>query len=357
MKYEQTKNMNIPLKTKALTDAAADRLRALGLAVQPQKRPPAGIEADAWLRIAREKLAADYVVEAKARLNEATLAAALNQLKYLATAAKQPGLLVADYITPAMAARIREAGHEFVDAVGNAYINRPGTLIFVTGMKPEKQPPKPAANRVHTTAGLKIQFAFLCLPELATATQREIATAAAVALGTVPPVLADLREQGMLLTTKARRQLRITRRLVDDWALGYALRLRPKTLLRTYETPNFQGWKDWKLDPKHVRWGGEPGANLLVGYLRPGILTLYADKAPARLIVEQRMNEARTAIKEGTVELRRRFWGERLDTANPPNVVAPILVYADLLATGDARCIETAELVYEKHIARLVDAR
>lgn len=344
-------------KTTVLTDAAVTRLRALGLTVQAQKKPPAGIEADAWLHVVREKQAVDYVVEAKARLDEATLGAALNQLKYLANEAKQPGLLVADYVTPVMAARIREAGYEFADAVGNAYINRPGTLIFVTGMKPEKRPPKPAANRVHTTAGLKIQFAFFCLPELATATQREIAAAAAVALGAVPAVLGDLQEQGMLLTTKARRRLLITRRLVDDWALGYARRLRPKALLKIYETPNFRGWKDWELDTKHVRWGGEPAANLLVGYLRPGVLTLYADKAPARLIVEQRMNEARTANRQGTVELRKRFWSERLDATNPPNVVAPILIYADLLATGDARCIETAELVYEKHIARLVEAR
>ena len=34
--------------------------------------------------------------------------------------------------------------------------------------------------------------------------------------------------------------------------------------------------------------------------------------------------------------------------------VHPILVYADLLATGNQRNIETARMIYEQHIVRLV---
>ncbi|MBW1728433.1 MAG: hypothetical protein JRJ62_12840, partial [Deltaproteobacteria bacterium] len=32
----------------------------------------------------------------------------------------------------------------------------------------------------------------------------------------------------------------------------------------------------------------------------------------------------------------------------------PILVYADLLATGDHRNIEAAEIIYEKYIGRFI---
>ena len=52
------------------------------------------------------------------------------------------------------------------------------------------------------------------------------------------------------------------------------------------------------------------------------------------------------------VEVRKRFWnfpGEALH----PDLVPPLLVYADLLATGDARCIDTAKLVYDSYVARL----
>jgi hypothetical protein len=35
-------------------------------------------------------------------------------------------------------------------------------------------------------------------------------------------------------------------------------------------------------------------------------------------------------------------------------LVPPLLIYADLMATGDARAIEAAEIIYDKYIARLV---
>jgi hypothetical protein len=34
----------------------------------------------------------------------------------------------------------------------------------------------------------------------------------------------------------------------------------------------------------------------------------------------------------------------------------PLLIYAELLATGDARCLEAAKRVYEDHLTRLFDA-
>lgn len=55
----------------------------------------------------------------------------------------------------------------------------------------------------------------------------------------------------------------------------------------------------------------------------------------------------------GDIEILKRFWnfptlGERTD------IVPALLVYADLLATGDDRNIETAQMVYEQHLAGLV---
>lgn len=44
----------------------------------------------------------------------------------------------------------------------------------------------------------------------------------------------------------------------------------------------------------------------------PGVLTLYAEKPPARLIVEYRMTAARPNDEHGLVEVREPFWGEDL---------------------------------------------
>ncbi|HCN91356.1 MAG TPA: hypothetical protein DIT28_19630, partial [Oxalobacteraceae bacterium] len=49
---------------------------------------------------------------------------------------------------------------------------------------------------------------------------------------------------------------------------------------------------------------------------------------------------------------RRRFWNFPGDPEHD-KLVPPLLVYADLLATGDARCIETAKMIYETYVARL----
>jgi hypothetical protein len=64
---------------------------------------------------------------------------------------------------------------------------------------------------------------------------------------------------------------------------------------------------------------------------------------------------ARTAT-EGVLEVRKPFWGGAPHEAARPDTVPPALVYADLLATGDGRCIETAQLIYDKYLARLFPA-
>jgi hypothetical protein len=32
-----------------------------------------------------------------------------------------------------------------------------------------------------------------------------------------------------------------------------------------------------------------------------------------------------------------------------------VLIYADLLATSDARCIETAQMLYDRYLARFIE--
>jgi hypothetical protein len=48
----------------------------------------------------------------------------------------------------------------------------------------------------------------------------------------------------------------------------------------------------------------------------------------------------------------RKFW--KFENHGYVDMVHPILVYADLLATGDPRNIETAKIIYEKDIVRYI---
>lgn len=316
---------------------------------------------DGRMRVGKGDAQITYAVQAKRHLTPATLGAATAHLRRAAEATGQPALLVTHCLSTLMAERLRASNQPFADAAGNAYLQGPGLLVYVTGRKLAGEPEIAATSRAFTTAGLKVQFALICDPALADAPLRAIAAAAGVALGGVPAVLADLQRSGSLLVQGKKRRLNATRRLLDDWAQDYARRLRPKTLLKTYTSPHFDAWESWQLDPSQMLWGGEPAARLLVQDLRPGVLTLYAEKIPARLMVEQRMTSvSATLMQQRVIELRRPFWGSlpaaESSAAELPGSVPPALVYADLLATGDSRCLETAELIYDRHLARLFPA-
>jgi hypothetical protein len=53
---------------------------------------------------------------------------------------------------------------------------------------------------------------------------------------------------------------------------------------------------------------------------------------------------------EGNVEVLQKFWNFDQEVVPGPRLVPPLLVYADLLATGDARNLETAALIRERHL-------
>jgi len=50
------------------------------------------------------------------------------------------------------------------------------------------------------------------------------------------------------------------------------------------------------------------------------------------------------------VEILKRFW--KFNNEDHPLLTPRPLVYADLLAIGDARCLETAKLLYGDIVAR-----
>ena len=163
----------------------------------------------------------------------------------------------------------------------------------------------------------------------------------------------DLQEMRYLTAIRRIRRFNATKRMLDEWTLAYARTLRPKILIGRYRTPTIQDWQDWKIGNEGTLWGGEPAGALLTGYLKPGTLTLYAKQVPPRMIFDHKLvADPNQLTEDGIVEFRQRFWNFDVPT-NKPNTVPPALVYADLLATGDARCIETARKIYDEYLARL----
>jgi hypothetical protein len=300
-------------------------------------------EADAVFQVADEKR---LVAEIKRTLTPATLGHLAARLERF----PRPRLLVTSYVTPPMAERLRERDIAFIDTCGNAYLRLPNMLIYVTGRKPQTPPPRDTRVRAFRPSGLRVIFALLCRPDLAAAPYRDIAAAAGVALGTVNRVYFDLRRLGYLRETKARGRIIENRtHLLDKWVEAYASELRPKLTPRRFRIAKADWWKTEDLTALEMWLGGEPAAAVLTKHLRPEIVTIYGDTHLATL--------ARTvqALKDdhGKLEVLHKFWNFEtpgLDRKFP--VVPPLLIYADLVATADARNLETAHIIRERFLAQ-----
>jgi hypothetical protein len=308
--------------------------------LKTEVRLPQGV-ADAEVRLANgERL----LVEVKRNITPATLGTVV---AYLARFGK-PGILVTGYINQQMAERLKALDVAFLDTAGNAYLNTPKQFVYVTGRKPQTPAPREKRVRALRTTGLKVIFALLCRPDLVNAPYRDIAAAAGVALGTVGWVFYDLRRLGYITETKANGRVYADRGgLIDKWVEAYAHQLRPAIKPQRYRVADADWWKKEDLAKLDMWLGGEPAAAVLTKYLRPEVVTVYGDTQFAALARKVK------AVKDeyGNLEVLQKFWDFELPQADKQHpLVPPLLVYADLVATGDARNIETAQLVREQFL-------
>ncbi len=311
-----------------------------------------GRRIDAIVHVGDAEDANTYAVEMKQHLTTAKLGLAAEQLKDT----PYKGMLVTDYVNPKMADRLKEMELAFIDLVGNAYLNEPPIFVYIKGNRPTEKKllgttQKP--TRAFQPTGLKMLFGLLTNPELLHAPYRDIAEETDVALGTVGWVFTDMREHGFLLEDKGReRRLTQKRRLIEEWVAAYPEKLRPKLRLGRFKAPTPYWWKDADLERHNAQWGGEVAAAKLTHYLKPEKAVIYADAIPARFVVE---NQLRTD-PEGDVEILKRFWNPQTPgrianvTDEHVDVIPPLLIYADLMATADDRNIETAKVIYDEFL-------
>lgn len=329
-----------PAAANDLLASALEKLRGYGIAAATETR---GVRlgrttADAIVRLGYGGREVQYAVELKLGLRLKALGAVIHQLERHG----EHGLLVADYVTPPMAEELRERKIPFVDAAGNAFLDQPPLFVWVTGEKPRlvAGAARPA-GRAFQASGLQVLFALTCNPEWAGLPYRDIAQRADVAHGTVGWLMAELPSLGFIAEFRGKRRLMKRERLLQQWAEFYPRTLRPRLALGRFRAESLDWWHT--IDPTRYGavLGGEPAGGRITGYLRPGTATFYAEKIDPRLVVDLRLRPD----GGGNVEIYRRFWTfPGRDSALVPDP----LVYADLMATGDGRCIETAKLIFEQ---------
>jgi hypothetical protein len=332
---------------KVLNDALGELRKNTGLVVNVVEFEGKGLETghyhDAKIKIQWNDLEYYFVVEIKNIVTRAILGIAVRQINQF----QQKGMLVAKYINPRIADELKKLDIPFIDTAGNAYIYEPPLFIYINGNRPTERNIKEQPARTFRPAGLQVIFALLCNPGLENKPYREIAVKADVALGTVNWIMHDLRRMGYLIdAVPGNRRLVRKDNLLNRWVVAYPEQLRPKKMIGRFRADDHYWWEGAGLKEINALWGGELAANIMTEYLKPQIITVYAKQPIGRFLLKNRLKND----INGNVEILKIFWEFEQDHLHN-DLVPPLLIYADLLATGDARNIETARMIYEKELS------
>jgi hypothetical protein len=326
-------------RREILDNALAALHRGAGLsAIVTEEQHSADRVFDAVVKIQTEHGDKYFVAEVKTVDRFKTPAQVKTQLERRA----ELPLLIAPFISKETAEHCRELHLSFIDTAGNAFLEAPGLYVYVTG-QPRPKVVGESRFRAIGAAGLQVTFALLSRPALVQAPYREIARAAATALGSITHVMRDLESRGFLTGDKHRRLLD-PHRLIEEWVTHYPITLRPKLRPRRFEaSPELIAQAD--LTPYRAYWSGERAAERLTKFLKPVAFTIYAPKSISRVVAALRLR----AHPTGNAEVLETFWNFEPDPGFP-DLVPPVLAYADLMNSRDGRNIEAAKQIYEQYI-------
>jgi hypothetical protein len=257
--------------------------------------------------------------------------------------------LVTTHLSADMIRACRDLGVDALDLAGNASLIEGASVVIVSG-RPRAAHGKARRAPTWTKSTLRVTLALLITPALLERGYREIAQNAGVSHGTVQNAVRALIDHRDVFERPDGRGLQFAdkERLIDEWVTLYPRQLRESLLLARYRAESSDWWRDVPDLPGRCQFGGEPAAAILTQYLKPATVTVYcADAVPREWIKEARLRPD----PAGNVEFLRAPIALAPVDGLAPNVVAPLIVYADLVASGDPRNLETARMLRERYLA------
>lgn len=288
----------------------------------------------------------DFVCHVKENITKTTLNPTLATMQTMNND-KQQILLVTQYVTPQVSTELANRGINYLDCAGNClvrYVKR-GNLIFqISNQGRKNTEPQIKTYPVFQDAGLKVVFYLLQNADNVKKPYREIKEQIGVSLGSVKNVLDELARRGFVCDTKNGRIIKDKKQLLDLWVSNYNEVLKPKLQVGTmaFRTEDKRNeWKNIEL-PQGMVWGGEPAANLLDGYLQPGCFDIYTELPAAHLM----RTGAAKQDTNGEIHLYNKFWNWETDSKTVP----AILIYADLMGSGNSRCLEAAQRILKNEL-------
>lgn len=281
----------------------------------------------------------DYICEIKGNITVTNINTIVNRLQKHIAIENKPVLLVVKYINPNMFEKLVGMGLNILDCAGNCHIRyMDGNIpVFHLTNKGEKNAfAKEKTYPVFQDAGIKVIFYLLQDKNNVNKAYRVIQENTGVALGTVKNVIDELVKRSFILTTDKGRILKNRKALLHLWVENYNQVMKPKLLMgrmsfRTKEQRN--KWGTMEL-PEGMFWSGEGAANIIDNYLEPGTFDIYTDVPTAYLMKMGLVKQD----AYGEIKVYQKFW--KWETEN--HLAPLILVYADLISSGNSRCLEAA---------------
>ncbi|MDR1722575.1 MAG: hypothetical protein LBR84_01390 [Tannerella sp.] len=274
-----------------------------------------------------------FVVLVESTVTQGNRLLVLQQLKELTAATGLPPLLLTKYIPSAIVEEYLKHGINYIDSAGNCYIRRGSLFVCINGNK-HKRLPKTKQARAFQESGIKLVFRLLQNPDDINLPYRVLAQKVGIALGSVSAIINELADLKFILKTDTKTVLKNKPELLNRWITAYNDFLRPRLLKKRmrFAVPI----SDLSKIVTGAFWGGEPGAALLTNYLVPEIYTIYTDLNWLEL-----KTMALVPDDNGKVEVLSMFWQQ----SDEKQTVHPLLVYADLMNSGDGRNLETAKII------------
>jgi hypothetical protein len=263
-------------------------------------------------------------------------------------------MLVSDYITPTIADKLREKKIWFLDEAGNIYIEAPGRIFILnTGNKKK-------TSKTHfpfiSTANSKVFFYLLKNGPKVEGSYRHLAKHAGVSLGKISQALGELQQRQIIHTQKNIILIQQPLRLLEFWVQSYLEKLKPQVYRGIYTWPYGEDFSNLDGIGKHfnrgIGIGGERAGELLTGYLKPASMDLWVEEEniPGLKRSLKLMESVNGFIRVYSFFSNDIFFENAEEKGIKPELVHPLIVYADLLGIPDTRCHETAQMLKENRL-------
>ncbi|WP_203256011.1 type IV toxin-antitoxin system AbiEi family antitoxin [Hyunsoonleella ulvae] len=266
---------------------------------------------------------------------------------------KRPLLVAADYITPNAKMQLKESKINYLDSYGNVYVNLQHLKIYV-----EQGNSKPVVRNhsaLLTQSGGQVIFSLLKNPELINATQRFLAHISNVSLGSVSNTIQGLVDEGFVVKWNGDQKYQLVNKdtLLERWVVTLNEKILPayKLGMFTFSKTNKGYWRN-QLKHPNVLWSGEPAAALVTEYLNPEQFSLFTHLPKAEIIKNLKL----LPDSNGEITIYNPFWIESdtmerlVNYKNQQNAVHPLIIYAQLVYSGNSRNLETAQLIFNEYI-------